>query len=93
MHRIPLLLATAALLTAGPASAQQPDPRVAQGEAAYAESCASCHRTPARFMRRYMEMPPAERAAALETFLPGHYAPEAGQRAAIVAWLMTYAPR
>jgi len=79
------------------ASSAGAETRLAQaapdGAAAYAQACAECHRTPARFMRRYLEMPPAERAAALDRFLPDHYAPDPAQRAAIVAWLMQYRPR
>jgi hypothetical protein len=57
----PLLFIASALgLAAPPASAT--DQQVAAGEAAYAKDCASCHRTPARFMRRYLDMPPQERA-------------------------------
>jgi mono/diheme cytochrome c family protein len=67
---------------APPAAGQTPD-----GAAAYAEACASCHRTPARFMRRYLDMTPQQRQAELDRFLTGHYAPDAAKRAAIVAWL------
>lgn len=65
-----------------PAGAQAPD-----GAAAYAEACASCHRTPVRFMRRYLDMTPEQRQAELDRFLTGHYAPDAAKRGAIVAWL------
>lgn len=71
-----------ALACAPPAAAQAPG-----GEAAYNEACASCHRTPARFMRRYLDMTPEQRQAELDRFLTGHYAPDAGRRAAIIAWL------
>lgn len=57
------------------------------GEEAYREACASCHRTPARFMRRYLEMTPQARWQALDTFLRDHHAPQEQQRAAIIAWL------
>jgi len=79
-----LLAAAAALLLAPalPAAAQTPE-----GEAAYNEACASCHRTPARFMRRYLDMTPEQRRAELDRFLTGHYAPDAAKRAAIIAWL------
>lgn len=63
------------------------------GEAAYAEACASCHRTPGRFMRRYADMPAEQRARALDAFLVDHYAPDPGRRAAIVAWLMAWSAR
>lgn len=74
------IAATAAL--ALPARAQAPD-----GEAAYREACASCHRTPVRFMRRYLDMTPEQRQAELERFLTGHHAPDAARRGAIIAWL------
>jgi mono/diheme cytochrome c family protein len=86
-----LFIALGVGLAAPPASAT--DQQIALGEAAYAADCASCHRTPARFMRRYLDIPPPERAATLERFLPDHYAPDAGRRAAIIAWLMTHRSR
>jgi mono/diheme cytochrome c family protein len=89
MHRIVL---AGALAFATPAGAVQPAQAAPDGAAAYAQACAECHRTPARFMRRYLEMPAAERAAALDRFLPTHYAPDPAQRAAIIAWLMQYQP-
>lgn len=82
-----------ALAAASPATAFQLAQAAPDGAAAYAQACAECHRTPARFMRRYLDMPLAERAAALDRFLPDHYAPDPAQRAAIVAWLMQYQPR
>jgi cytochrome c553 len=94
MNTIHLAFAGALVLAATPASATT---RLAQaapdGAAAYAQACAECHRTPARFMRRYLDMPPAERSAALDRFLPTHYAPDPAQRAAIIAWLMQYQAR
>lgn len=80
-----LFAALGVALAAAPALAS--DPPVAAGEAAYAEACASCHRTPTRVLRRYAEMAPQERAAALDRFLADHYAPDAAKRAAIIAWL------
>ncbi|MCS6932932.1 MAG: hypothetical protein NZM27_12065 [Acetobacteraceae bacterium] len=83
MRRIALAAALAAAAAwGGPASAQAPD-----GAAAYNEACANCHRTPARFMRRFMEMTPEQRRAELDRFLTGHYAPDAARREAIIAWL------
>jgi cytochrome c553 len=83
MRRIALALGLAAGLSMSlPAIAQAPD-----GASAYAEACASCHRTPARFMRRYLDMAPAQRQAELDRFLPGHHAPDAAKRGAIIAWL------
>ncbi|MCC7427858.1 MAG: hypothetical protein IT557_13200 [Alphaproteobacteria bacterium] len=67
--------------SAGPARAQP------AGEAAYQELCASCHRTPARFMRRYQSMTSEARRAELERFLPRHYAPDEARRRAIIDWL------
>ncbi|WP_333670240.1 hypothetical protein [Elioraea tepidiphila] len=57
------------------------------GETAYQEACASCHRTPTRFMRRFVDLAQADRQAALDDFLKTHYAEDAGKRAAIIAWL------
>lgn len=59
-----------------------------RGEVAYAEDCASCHRTPARFMANVPGQDAAARATWLEDFLPDHYAPDAQTRADIVAWLL-----
>lgn len=86
-----LLLALGVGLAAPPAMAT--DQQVASGETAYGADCASCHRTPARFMRRYLDMPAQARATALDRFLLDHHAPDAERRAAIIAWLMTYRPR
>lgn len=83
MRRISLALALAASLSASPPAAAQAQ----DGASAYAEACASCHRTPARFMRRYLDMAPAQRQAELDRSLPGHYAPDAAKRGAIIAWL------
>lgn len=76
---LPIVL-IAPLATATPSVA---DP----GEAAYQEACASCHRTPARFMRRYADMLQAERQRALDEFLKVHHAQDAEKRATIIAWL------
>ena len=75
----------ALLLLAAPAAAQQAAP--VAGEVAYAERCAECHRTPARFMRRYLDMQPAARQRRLDEFLRTHYAEEEAPRTAIIAWL------
>jgi Spy/CpxP family protein refolding chaperone len=82
--RIAALAAAVALAAASapPAAAQAPG-----GEAAYNEACGSCHRTPARIMRRFLDMTREQRQAELDRFLAGHYAPDAGRRAAIIAWL------
>ena len=82
MRTLALAAAVALAAWATPSAAQTPT-----GEAAYNEACASCHRTPARFMRRYLDMTPQQRQAELDRFLTGHYAPDAGRRAAIIAWL------
>ncbi len=64
------------------------------GEAAYAQNCAACHRTPARFMRRYADRTPMQRKAELDRFLTGHHTADPVIRAAIVDWLEAYhAPR
>lgn len=76
------LIAPASTLAMG----QQPratDP----GETAYQEACASCHRTPTRFMRRYLDLSREDRHAALDSFLKTHYAEDDAKRAAIIAWL------
>lgn len=78
--RLVLALVLLAPLTAAPAAA---DP----GEAAYREACASCHRTPARFMRRFVDLPQADRQRALDEFLKTHHAEDDARRAAIIAWL------
>ena len=75
--------AVAVLLAAHATSAQSQT----DGEAAFRESCGSCHRTPARFMRRFLDMPPAQRQAELDAFLAGHHAPDSTRRATIIAWL------
>ena len=61
---------------------------IERGEMAYAEDCASCHRTPARFMANVPGEDDAARAEWLEEFLPDHYAPDAQARADIIAWLL-----
>ena len=61
---------------------------IERGETAYAEDCASCHRSPARFMANVPGEDDAARAAWLEDFLPEHYAPDAQDRADIIAWLL-----
>ena len=61
---------------------------IERGETAYAEDCASCHRTPARFMANVPGEDDDARAAWLEDFLPEHYAPDAQDRADIIAWLL-----
>jgi cytochrome c5 len=76
------------MLASAPTPAMGQQPRAADpGEAAYQEACAACHRTPARFMRRYLDMSPADRQAALDSFLRTHYAEDDARRAAIIAWL------
>lgn len=57
------------------------------GETAYQQACASCHRTPTRFMRRFIDLSRADRQAALDEFLKTHYAEDAAKRAVIIAWL------
>lgn len=71
-----------------PTHAMAQQPRVTDpGETAYQEACASCHRTPTRFMRRFIDLSQAERQAALDDFLKTHYAEDDAKRAAIIAWL------
>jgi mono/diheme cytochrome c family protein len=71
----------------GSAIAQTSQAAAISGEAAYAENCAACHRTPARFMRRYTDKAAEQRQAELDKFLAGHYAPDPATRAAIIGWL------
>lgn len=88
------LLGTAAPLGSGPVRAMgQPATGEDAGEAAYREACASCHRTPARFMRRYLDLSAEDRRAALDSFLRTHYAPDDAKRAAIIAWLEAHHTR
>lgn len=61
---------------------------IERGEGAYAEDCASCHRSPARFMANVPGDDDAARADWLEDFLPDHYAPDDQARADIIAWLL-----
>lgn len=86
MRRTVRSLFLVALLAATPAvgaAAAEPDPA-----AVYQRACAECHRNPSRVVRGYLERPQAERAPALDRFLAGHYAPDARERAALVAWLL-----
>lgn len=85
-HAIPAV-ALAALFAAFAPESAAAQPAAISGETAYADTCAACHRTPARFMRRYTDKPAAQRQAELEKFLTGHYAPDPAIRAAIIAWL------
>jgi mono/diheme cytochrome c family protein len=81
-------LLAAPLLAPAPTPATASQPRATDpGEAAYQEACAACHRTPARFMRGYLDLSPADRQAALDRFLRTHYAEDDARRAAIIAWL------
>jgi mono/diheme cytochrome c family protein len=84
------LAAMAVLALTAPAAAALAQPG---GEAIYAEDCASCHRTPARVMRRFLDMPAGEREPALDRFLTEHYAPDAARRRTLVAWLFGAATR
>lgn len=96
MNRFLTLAAVASLaaLTAWQAGADQAadtppvagDP--AAGAAAYQADCASCHRTPVRFMRQVPGDDDVARAEWLEAFLPEHYAPDPQTRADIIAWLI-----
>jgi len=71
-----------------PSHAMGQQPRVTDpGETAYQEACASCHRTPTRFMRRFVPLSQADRQAALDDFLKTHYAEDDAKRAAIISWL------
>jgi len=83
-----LLLALLVMAAPGAAGAQGgSQAEVTAGAAAYAEACASCHRTPARFMRRHLDKTPAQRQTHFDEFLTKHHAPAPATRAAIIAWL------
>ncbi len=94
LSAFPILAATALAFLVAPFAASADSPAemlegdVARGEVAYAEDCASCHRSPARFMANVPGEDDAARAAWLEDFLPEHYAPDAQARADIIAWLL-----
>jgi cytochrome c5 len=88
MRAAVVALLAASMLTPVPTRAMGQQPRVTDpGETAYQEACASCHRTPARFMRRFVDLAQADRQAALDAFLRTHYAEDDAKRAAIIAWL------
>lgn len=75
----------AALSGAAPAYAQA----AADGEAAFAARCGRCHqvsRLQGYLARRSDD---AARARDLEAFLTRHHAPDAGERQAIIAWLLS----
>lgn len=59
-----------------------------RGATHYESACAECHATPSRIMRRVRGDDAEARAAALETFLADHYAPDAQTRADIIAYLV-----
>lgn len=82
MHLVSLAAVLAVAAWTSPAAAQ-----AANGEAAYRDACASCHRTPARVVRRYLDLAPQQRQSELDRFLTGHHAPDEAQRGAIIAWL------
>ena len=94
LSAFPILAAGALAFFIAPFAASADSPAemlegdVARGEVAYAEDCASCHRSPARFMANVPGEDDAARAAWLEDFLPEHYAPDAQARADIIAWLL-----
>ena len=62
---------------------------VTRGEAAYEANCASCHANAARITARVAGADDAERAAALEAFLPDHYAEDDQDRADIIAYMLS----
>jgi len=55
------------------------------GKAAYAELCASCHKTPQRLVAR-MDLSPAG-VKKLDEFLVGHYAKDDAKRKAVIEFL------
>jgi len=88
MRAAVVALLAVSMLTPVTTQAMGQQPRATDpGETAYQEACASCHRTPTRFMRRYLDLSQADRQAALDDFLKTHYAEDNAKRAAIIAWL------
>lgn len=78
------VIAALALLAFGPAPAQAAD----AGESDFKARCSTCHKTPAMvvgFMKKHGDA--KERTAWLEKKLSGHHAPDAKQRARIIAYL------
>jgi hypothetical protein len=60
----------------------------ADGEDAYAASCARCHASVARTLRRIGGGTSEEKAERLDVFLADHYAPDATTRADLIAFLL-----
>jgi mono/diheme cytochrome c family protein len=88
MRAVLAALLAVSMLVPVPSRAMGQQPRATDpGETAYQEACASCHRTPTRFMRRFLDLSQADRQAALDDFLKTHHAEDAAKRAAIIAWL------
>lgn len=81
-------LLAVSMLAPAPMRAMGQQPRATDpGEIAYQQDCASCHRTPTRFMRRFVPLSQADRQHALDAFLKSHHAEDDAKRAAIIAWL------
>lgn len=88
MRAVLIAVLSAWLFGSGAAAAMSHQaPPTDPGEIAYQQDCASCHRTPTRFMRRYLDLSRGDRHAALDSFLKTHYAEDDAKRAAIIAWL------
>ena len=89
MKRIaPLFAASLFAALAGPVPAYAQAPAV-DGEAAFAARCSRCHqvsRLQGYLARRSDD---TARARDLEAFLARHHAPDASQRQAIIAWLLS----
>jgi hypothetical protein len=79
MIRFGMLSAAAVLVLASPVAAQT------NPKAAYDELCLSCHKQPQRLAARIGKT--EEARAKLDAFLIKHYAPDAGQRAAVLDYL------
>lgn len=82
------LCIAAAFMMLAPAALAQQEASAERGAAAYAESCAECHRSAERLAGRLDGEAEAVRER-LDRFLTEHHAPEAGARADIVAYLLS----
>ena len=81
-RRLAYLLCT---VLAGPAVAQD-------AEALFKSKCTGCH-TQQKVLTGVRKVPEADRRPHLEKFLPGHFAPDAAERMAIVEYLLAAAAK
>lgn len=83
--RLPAL-ALSLLLMGGASAAAQGDS--VEGEAAYATTCARCHASVARIVRRIDGATEDEKRAWLDAFLPTHHASDEAVRADLIAYML-----